>query len=309
MWKGEALSDDEGSTQLCVRFMDAEGLKSNLLRLGSISDNGILQQFIDPKPAVDATKHNNIIQTYWQPNHIRVERRQNRHSLTDKRFDYQTKAETFEGTFQNAYQYPLMSTIILDEIKTLNDKIAEHLWFVADCIVKRMVLNWKMDAQNRIWFLWCSSVSVMERDTVFRQPVELLQTVGPKKKEKEEANKERMSNALNSVKMLRKKQKENDSFSKYRTTYDDHLDHIGTVTNMSMNYLGQMQEPSAADTVYDSYRAAAEKKRIRRYVANSRVKAPGNSVGDESKEVITDLMWGGRSTALKRIVFDTQDLR
>mmetsp|Transcript_62464 Transcript_62464/g.111292 ORF Transcript_62464/g.111292 Transcript_62464/m.111292 type:complete len:424 (-) Transcript_62464:77-1348(-) len=173
-----------GGTSVCIRYLDAEALRSNLLRLGTLADSGILQQFIDPKMGVDGMMHNHTIQAMWQPNHVSFDRRQNKHSLTDTRWSIQQRAETFEGTFQNSASFPLVSAILLDEITKICNGIAEHLWHVADCAVKRMVLNFRIDETNKIWFHYCSHISVIERDTIPRPPMELLQPVTAKESKK-----------------------------------------------------------------------------------------------------------------------------
>eukprot|EP00906_Rhabdomonas_costata_P031153 RCo044017 len=172
-----------GGSTVCIRYLNADGLKANLLRLGQFNDNGVLQQFIEPKPLVDGSVRNHIIQATWQPNHIAFDKRQNKHLLTDERHSYQQRAETFEGTFENSEPFPMVSVILLDEITSICNRIAEHLWHVADCAVKRMVLNFRIDEANKVWFLFCSNISVVDRgETISRSPAELLQAVGPRQK-------------------------------------------------------------------------------------------------------------------------------
>eukprot|EP01006_Ploeotia_vitrea_P008909 TRINITY_DN21121_c0_g1_i1.p1 TRINITY_DN21121_c0_g1~~TRINITY_DN21121_c0_g1_i1.p1 ORF type:complete len:474 (+),score=70.16 TRINITY_DN21121_c0_g1_i1:47-1468(+) len=262
MWNNDAASYnlDEGIEPLQtahvhqnnfnIMYLDAEGLRSNLLRLGQISNNGILQAFVDPKPRVDGAIHNSMIQTYWQPNHIHFERRQNKHSLTDNRFSYEARAETFEGTFENSDAYPLVSAIILDEIKTINNMIAEHLWYVADCGVKRMVCNFKIDENNKVWFLFCSSISVVERDTVYKQPMDLLAAVGPKTKKQEREEREE-----------RRKEKERRSKPLLGRTAEETLDRVEREAAYHMHKLQDMKVNSMFDKIVSNSRLLKDNRR------------------------------------------------
>jgi hypothetical protein len=46
-------------------------------------------------------------------------------------------------------------------------------------------LNFRIDESNKVWFLFCSNVGVIDRDTIARSPAELLAAVGPLPPKKE----------------------------------------------------------------------------------------------------------------------------
>eukprot|EP01002_Notosolenus_urceolatus_P015566 NODE_824_length_1756_cov_33.110721_g676_i0.p1 GENE.NODE_824_length_1756_cov_33.110721_g676_i0~~NODE_824_length_1756_cov_33.110721_g676_i0.p1 ORF type:complete len:508 (-),score=114.65 NODE_824_length_1756_cov_33.110721_g676_i0:63-1586(-) len=154
------------SSGIETRYLDEQSLRMHVERCGVT--HGVVQQFVDPKPAHDGVVRNSIIQVNWQPNHTSFERRENKHPLFRKHPDehpgeeeLQRRGQTFEGTYRNSEPSPLVSGIVLDELTRTSNMIAQHFRHVSDYTVRKMVLNFKIDAHGTIWFLYCSSISVV----------------------------------------------------------------------------------------------------------------------------------------------------
>lgn len=311
-----------GGSTVCIRYLNADGLKANLLRLGQFNDNGVLQQFIEPKPLVDGSLRNHIIQATWQPNHISFDKRQNKHLLTDERHSYQQRAETFEGTFENSEPFPMVSGILLEEITSICNRIAEHLWHVADCTVKRMVLNFRIDEANKVWFLFCSHVSVIDRDTIARSPAELLLAVGPKQK------KELLILPSSVVEARAQQRARKASQQQHLEDQDFGEESARSVTRPKPRTLPPLVVDSPLSSSQSSttraFRPSATEQQPLQPSSPSNKRhhlhPPGGSTAAGAspglttvkhasylKESFTDLGWGASAESVKRIVFDNQN--
>ena len=120
-------------------------------------DEGILQKFIDPKG-----EHNTIYRITWSPKLSLFEKCSNLRKLYDKHFDIYERAVTYDGEeFQSKIE-PLKGRLLPEKMQQIALNIAEHVSNITLEKIKiiRMILNFKVDKNDRIIFLWCSSLRI-----------------------------------------------------------------------------------------------------------------------------------------------------
>ena len=150
----------ESTTQGTVTTMqhfDKDGLR-DFLNHHKKENNGILQRFVDSKGA-----HNTIFRAIWSPNVFHVERRANVHEVADRKQTLHQRVVTFEGDEHFSAALTVTDTLFGSQVQRICESIADHcsLHLHAQGTashVSRMVLHFKVDENNRVWLLWCSSV-------------------------------------------------------------------------------------------------------------------------------------------------------
>jgi hypothetical protein len=142
----------------CMEYLDAAGLHDFLFRRCK-QHNGILQAFIEPKG-----DHNALVRAVWTPKLCLTERRVNCRQLHDRRFGLHERAVTYDGPDIFSTARPLRGTILPTAVKRLCESTVSH---VAEITfnkqrICRLALNLKLDAKDRLWLLWSSSIRLDE---------------------------------------------------------------------------------------------------------------------------------------------------
>jgi len=144
---------------------------------GKTNKSGILQRFINPHGG----RYNSQIRAMWTPKLCLQERRRTKQDLHDTRFALFERAITFEGPEIHSVSVPLRGTVLAGRIQSICTEISKHITKVvqedntskrrndvddSSLGVARMVVNFKVDGNGRIWILWCDSVRLesMSRD-------------------------------------------------------------------------------------------------------------------------------------------------
>ncbi|KAK3245899.1 hypothetical protein CYMTET_44552 [Cymbomonas tetramitiformis] len=83
--------------------------------------------------------------------------------LTDKTHELYERCVTFEGPERHSDSSPLTGSALAKSIQTLCNEIVNHVRQVSGNVhnITRMVCNFKMDPDGRVWFLWCSSLRLV----------------------------------------------------------------------------------------------------------------------------------------------------
>ena len=146
-----------------VQYLDAPTLKNFLFRMEK-ADNGVLQKFLPSK----GDQHS-LIRATWSPQLCLLDRRVNDHKLKDKSVDMYKRCVTFEGDEHLSYSAPLAGSGLATQLQQLCNSIVEHVFSVSQQRISRMVMNFKVDDNNKVWLLWCSSLR-LARSPVTNQP-------------------------------------------------------------------------------------------------------------------------------------------
>lgn len=137
-----------------IEYFDAESLRK-FLRKRPRCEKGILQKFIEPKGI-----NNSMIRSIWSPKVCLLERRVNNRRIDDTRFDVYERMVTFEGNECNSHTIPIKGGHLPTKVQKVNEAVVTHVAEVSFHKHKtsRMVLNFRVDPQSRLWLLWCSSI-------------------------------------------------------------------------------------------------------------------------------------------------------
>ncbi len=128
---------------------------------GKKHSNGIVQRFLLPKGGKNA-----VIKAAWSPSMCLVERRVNVHGVTDKRVPMGDRLVTFEGPEHLSESMPLAPAALLGrKVQFLCNSVAQHVLEVTQghCRIASMVLHFKVDEDNKLWLLFCSSLRLAGR--------------------------------------------------------------------------------------------------------------------------------------------------
>ncbi|DBA04069.1 TPA: hypothetical protein N0F65_009416 [Lagenidium giganteum] len=140
-----------------IEYFDIAALQEFLYRREK-THNGLLQQFVLPKGTSHAT-----IRAIWSPKICLLERRINHKNLYDKRFSVYERAVTFDGADLHSRPEPVRGAMLPGEIQRLCEQVVDHVTQVSyhKYRISRMVLHLKVDADDKIWLLWCSSLRLL----------------------------------------------------------------------------------------------------------------------------------------------------
>lgn len=129
----------------------------NFLSLGRKNRSGILQRFIIPSGSRNA-----LIRAIYTPKLTLLERRRNNQNLFDARFGLYERAITFEGPDVHSHSFPLRGDVLSAKLRASCEVIVRHVREVTGGRkfgrIAKMVLNFKVDASERLWLLWSSSI-------------------------------------------------------------------------------------------------------------------------------------------------------
>lgn len=137
-----------------VEFFGAEELK-HFLHYRKKTQDGILQRFIDPKG-----NHNSLLQIVWSPKICLYEYRENLKDLYDLRYDLYERAITFEGEEFHSTNIPIRGKELKTYLGNISTNIKEHINSVTSgkTHISRMVLHFKLDKYDKLWFLRATSI-------------------------------------------------------------------------------------------------------------------------------------------------------
>ena len=152
-------------------------IPDDFLQDGKTNKSGILQRFINPHGG----RYNSQIRAMWTPTLCLQERRRTKQDLHDTRFALSERSITFDGPEIHSVSVPLRGTVLAGRIQSICTEISKHITQVVQedttskrhndvdnsfLGVARMVVNFKVDGNGRIWILWSDSVRLesMSRD-------------------------------------------------------------------------------------------------------------------------------------------------
>lgn len=141
-----------------VEYLDRNSLNS-LLYKRQKENHGILQRFIEPK-----STHNEQIRAIWSPKICLIERTQNIHQLHDTRHGIYERCVTLEGPDYYVETAPLRGPVLAGQIQTLCETVISHITEVtySQQNISRMVLTLKLDARDKMWLLYSSSIRLYD---------------------------------------------------------------------------------------------------------------------------------------------------
>ena len=152
----EGTEEPPAATQTVVRYFDKAGLRDFLFKEEK-SNDGCLQKFVRPKGLF-----NSMIQAAWSPQMCLLERRVNLCPLLSGRASLQERCCTYEGSEHLSQIAPVRGTLLADRVQHLCQELVSHIAATSYLKQKitRMLLNFKTDVEDNVWFLWCASVRV-----------------------------------------------------------------------------------------------------------------------------------------------------
>jgi len=129
-------------------------------------NNGILQQFIQPKG-----DKNYIIKANWSPKLCLFEKIESLTRINDTRFDIYDRALTFEAQKYHSREGPLRGYVLPNKVQRICANISQHVQNVSfeSILIARMILHFKVDENSRIWLLLCTSLRVDQGPDVDRE--------------------------------------------------------------------------------------------------------------------------------------------
>jgi hypothetical protein len=157
------ISEASGkSGESVIEYLSAKTLHDFLHNRPKVQ-NGILQRFIQPKGV-----KNHMVRSIWSPKVCLLERRTNVRKLHDKRFSLYERAVTFEGNEINCETTPIRGAFLPTKVQLVNETIVQHVAEVSfhKHKISRMVLNFKVDPDDQLWLLWCSSIRQQNADSL-----------------------------------------------------------------------------------------------------------------------------------------------
>ena len=94
-----------------------------------------------------------------------LERRQNVRALQDKKYTLYERAVTYEGAEHYSRATPVKGSILPSIVQGLCKSIVSHVAEVSfqKFNINRMALNVKVDPDDRVWVLWCTSLRLDSR--------------------------------------------------------------------------------------------------------------------------------------------------
>eukprot|EP00746_Dinoflagellata_sp_MGD_P132261 gnl/MRDRNA2_/MRDRNA2_65999_c0_seq1.p1 gnl/MRDRNA2_/MRDRNA2_65999_c0~~gnl/MRDRNA2_/MRDRNA2_65999_c0_seq1.p1 ORF type:complete len:848 (+),score=129.61 gnl/MRDRNA2_/MRDRNA2_65999_c0_seq1:426-2969(+) len=152
------ISTEGVATKTIIEHLDPNGLKE-LLYNRKKTHNGILQKFTDPKGG-----QNHMVRALWSPKVFILERRMNKNRVADTRCDIYERAVTYEGPDFLSTTAPIRGATLPNAVHTIAHAIIQHVTAVTGDEVKitRMALNFKVDPNGRLCFLFASSIRLRD---------------------------------------------------------------------------------------------------------------------------------------------------
>ena len=151
------LTTDDKTGEVTIEYFDKPGFHNFLYNREKVN-NGVVQRFIEPKGT-----NNSMIRAIWSPKVCLLERRVNVNKLQDqRRFGMYERAVTYEGPEVNSVTAPVRGSILPSSVQRLCSSLVNHVGEVSfqKHKIKRLAVNLKVDPNDKIWFLWCTSCRV-----------------------------------------------------------------------------------------------------------------------------------------------------
>ena len=128
-----------------------------------VYDDGILQKFEDPKG-----EYNITYRLTWSPKLSLFEKCTNLRKIYDNHFDIYERAVTYDGEEFQTKTEPIKGNHIPQRIEKIGLNIVNHVSNITLEKIKiiRLILNFKIDKKDRIIFLWCSSLRILNTSNV-----------------------------------------------------------------------------------------------------------------------------------------------
>ena len=128
-----------------------------------VYDDGILQKFEDPKG-----EYNITYRLTWSPKLSLFEKCTNLRKIYDKHFDIYERAVTYDGEEFQTKTEPIKGNHIPQRIEKIGLNIVNHVSNITLEKIKiiRLILNFKIDKKDRIIFLWCSSLRILNTSNI-----------------------------------------------------------------------------------------------------------------------------------------------
>ena len=151
------LTTDDKTGEVTIEYFDKPGFHNFLYNREKVN-NGVVQRFIEPKGT-----NNSMIRAIWSPKVCLLERRVNCNKLQDtRRYGMYERAVTYEGPEVNSVTAPVRGSILPSSVQRLCSSLVNHVGEVSfqKHKIKRLAVNLKVDPNDKIWFLWCTSCRV-----------------------------------------------------------------------------------------------------------------------------------------------------
>ena len=125
--------------------------------------SGLLQKWVQPK-----TGYNSLIKVQWSSQFCLIERRTNKHRIEDNRIGLYEKLVTYEGMEHNSTFEPVAATWIISELQQICTNISSHITSITggNVTITRMVLFFKHDPSDKLFFLYCSALKIMDLNEI-----------------------------------------------------------------------------------------------------------------------------------------------
>ncbi|CAK88555.1 unnamed protein product (macronuclear) [Paramecium tetraurelia] len=119
--------------------------------------SGILQKFIEP-----LGNHESLIQAIWSPSVCILSKKQNNRDLYDMAYDPYERCTTFDGGEAYSRVIPLRGKEISQEIRKQCQMIVQKITNLSygQTNLSRIVFYFKADQNNKVWFLYSSSIRI-----------------------------------------------------------------------------------------------------------------------------------------------------
>jgi hypothetical protein len=146
----------QGDIQPITEYLTPAGMEYFLSTPPSRrTKQGLLQSFIVPKGTSNFT-----IRVSWTPEECTMDSCININKLADPELDAQDRAATNDD--KNCVLIPMAGNVLSTQLERLCGCITEHIYLASgqQFKVMSMVLNFKIDAEDRVWLLWCEQMEV-----------------------------------------------------------------------------------------------------------------------------------------------------
>jgi len=146
----------EINSKYIIEYFDKKKFKEFLHSKNTYPD-GILQKFIDPKG-----DYNFTIRLHWSPKLCILEKTINTKKIHDTRFNLYERAVTYDGEEFQTQTEAIRGNNLPDRFEKIGSNIASHISNITLERIKivRMILNFKIGKNDKIYFLWCSSLRI-----------------------------------------------------------------------------------------------------------------------------------------------------
>ncbi|OQS02074.1 hypothetical protein THRCLA_05527 [Thraustotheca clavata] len=144
----------EKENVLYIEHLTLPALESLMYRISTIQ-SGMLQAFIPPK-----SRYNSMIQTIYayEGCHFQVTKATNLHMIINNVVPLSERSGTFEGTSVYTSQKSITNPTLVAQFKHINEQIIQHTNNAIGLLTTRITLYFKVGADDRIYFLYPSTV-------------------------------------------------------------------------------------------------------------------------------------------------------